>query len=1163
MSRSKISFIKVSLLKGLQSFVAGFAVFALLGLIPAGALHAASSASTQLKFRVDTLAPDSISDLTVQTATGTEGALILNWTEPGNDGMSGQASAYLVRISTSGNINNNVDFGTATLYNSNWSPGSGGGVTAQMPDTLTPGQTYYWAIRTRDPAGLTAPWSRNGVNLSNYAVAWDSAPAAVQGVGASAGDENVSVSWNNLTLAERTTDFNYYRLYRSSMPTFSPETILTTTTGTSYLDSSITLTTYYYRVLGVDKGFNSVPAYPGNALESITWSTVSTKPLLPAPTNFTSLSASTESITWTWVDNATLENGYRINATSGGVVGSTEAVFGRGTTVQWTESNLIPGTSYQRYVVAFETNTVSGASASSLEYTLPNPILALESSSQTAQTATLNWNTNNNGPFVHYIVERATHPSVTYTTIADITTNTYVNSGLAEGATYNYQLRARNGEGSESTLITLTTTTLIVPPSRVTNLTALVGSQEGTLHLRWLAPGDDDTVGNITGGRYDIRWSTGDIVTDYDFDVIAAPYQKIIATNTVRGALNGTLITGLASNVTYFFALKTRDEIANNYSAFSNVISAFSQVDVASPSAITNLVAARSGNTSALLTWIAPGDDGTSGNNVGGSYDIRYASTPISTLSQFLSAASASSFGAFPAPGVVGSSESVMLNGLPLDSTYYFVIRAQDESSNASGLSNPATLYTLDIVAPNDPSNFTAQPNAAVGGRIDLAWNNPSASDLRGLRLIYTTTGYAVSPSTAGVNYYDFLITSGSLVSSYAHTGLVAGVTYFYTLFAFDDEPSPNFSNGVTASTLVYTSILRAPSKPTRVMSHRAGSNFVISWTTPTTRVDGNAISAGELAYYKVMKTQTLRGATVQMAYQPVSSGTVHIDALSVPSVFYYRVRAVNIAGQESEDSDAVSSPETADSDGEVYIMMDDQLSYLKVPSRVITPIYRNNVNITGVRQPREEGGKVFKSMNVFATNNSNNQLVNTTIFDEPVQISIGYLVDGNGTVSNGAPALAFSQALPAVAAAPTALSIYWFNGGQWIKLGTQFDPANNSASVKSRHLGGYQLRLVSQASVQNNSVFPRTITPNGDGANDVAFFFFENKTGAQASGTIYDLRSAKVASVRESNIFVADTSVLTWDGKDDSGAVVPGGVYLYKMEVGGESFTGSVVVAK
>jgi len=76
---------------------------------------------------------------------------------------------------------------------------------------------------------------------------------------------------------------------------------------------------------------------------------------------------------------------------------------------------------------------------------------------------------------------------------------------------------------------------------------------------------------------------------------------------------------------------------------------------------------------------------------------------------------------------------------------------------------------------------------------------------------------------------------------------------------------------------------------------------------------------------------------------------------------------------------------------------------------------------------------------------------------------------------------------------------------------------------------------------------------------NDRAFFFFET-TDASADGKIYDLNSAFVASMKPGP--VQDASFV-WDGKDSSGHVVPMGVYLYKVAIGKESVTGTIVVAR
>ena len=43
----------------------------------------------------------------------------------------------------------------------------------------------------------------------------------------------------------------------------------------------------------------------------------------------------------------------------------------------------------------------------------------------------------------------------------------------------------------------------------------------------------------------------------------------------------------------------------------------------------------------------------------------------------------------------------------------------------------------------------------------------------------------------------------------------------------------------------------------------------------------------------------------------------------------------------------------------------------------------------------------------------------------------------------------------------------------------------------------------------------------------------------------------------------VHGTQVVRWDGTDDDGAEVPGGVYLYQVEAGSERARGKVVVVR
>jgi hypothetical protein len=250
------------------------------------------------------------------------------------------------------------------------------------------------------------------------------------------------------------------------------------------------------------------------------------------------------------------------------------------------------------------------------------------------------------------------------------------------------------------------------------------------------------------------------------------------------------------------------------------------------------------------------------------------------------------------------------------------------------------------------------------------------------------------------------------------------------------------------------------------------------------------------------------------------------------------------------------------DSNCNTYVFADDAISYLKVGCSQIQSIYDRHLEVVATRRPEKEGGRTYKAIDVDVRDIDTGDLVKNYVFDQPVQMTFAYLVDGSGRVMSAAPAV-ISVPMPTASEARNAFSIYWFNGADWMKLGADVDTSNRAAAVQVRRSGNYQLRLVQSADLQQNSVFPRTITPNGDGINDIVFFFFENRTGMPIRGSIYDLRSTKVADIQEGNLVAGNNAVLTWDGKDDSGAVVPAGAYLYKIEVGEKAFTGTVVIAR
>jgi len=122
-------------------------------------------------------------------------------------------------------------------------------------------------------------------------------------------------------------------------------------------------------------------------------------------------------------------------------------------------------------------------------------------------------------------------------------------------------------------------------PSQVADLTASAFTDQ-SVTLAWTAPGDDTTSG--TAARYDVRYSTDeDLWSNWDQAVQATGEPTPIA----AGSPQTMTISGLATDSTYYFALRTSDE-AGNWSLISNICRATCFNDFVVTFADANLEAA-------------------------------------------------------------------------------------------------------------------------------------------------------------------------------------------------------------------------------------------------------------------------------------------------------------------------------------------------------------------------------------------------------------------------------------------------------------------------------------------------------------------------------------------------------------------------------------------
>jgi fibronectin type 3 domain-containing protein len=255
------------------------------------------------------------------------------------------------------------------------------------------------------------------------------APAIPAGLNATAGEAQVSLSWNV------TSDATSYIVKRSTV-NGGPYTSVVTNASTGYVNTGLVNgTTYYYVV----SALNAV----GESADS---AQVSATPQLAPPSVPLGLNAvagnAQVALNWSTAAGATSYIVKRSTTSGSGYV----SIVTNATTT-YTNTSLANGTTYH-YVVsglnaAGESANSSQASATP-QIPAPTGLSAVAGDSQIA----LSWNASAGA--TSYIVKRATIGGGPYTSLITNVTTVYTNVGLANGVTYYYVISALGADGQSA-----------------------------------------------------------------------------------------------------------------------------------------------------------------------------------------------------------------------------------------------------------------------------------------------------------------------------------------------------------------------------------------------------------------------------------------------------------------------------------------------------------------------------------------------------------------------------------------------------------------------------------------------------------------------------------------------------------------------------------------
>lgn len=762
-------------------------------------------------------------------------------------------------------------------------------------------------------------------------------------------------------------------------------------------------------------GLQSNPAYSVRLANSGTWDATNgynvldtaitvSPPVAPsAPTNPAITSGNQElTLTWTASSGATYYVVYR-SPSSGGTY---SAIASNVTATTYVDQGLTNGTTYYYKLQAGNSAGTSALTSSFSGTPAPVPPVApvLAVSSTGNQQVSLSWNAP--ATATSYSLSRSTTSGGSYSVInGALTATSYTDTGLTNGTTYYYVVKAINAVGSSGNSNQVSA----VPQPPFTGLTVdtFPSATQFNNKLNDLGQPISWSIGSIYYGSD----SAGNIVLNSG---TSGDYYKETINQSLAGA--GNLVLSVrdwnSSDSLSHWSVNLNDgtdhlvgplsnygTIAGSYAQYSIPLSAFGAnlanakfielVHIDGTYAVLLIdsisITATNGGTTAPS---APAGLTATGGNA--AVTLNWAASTGATSYTVLRSTTSGSGYVSVASSIAGTSYTD--SGLTNGTTYYYVVEAVN-SAGASG--NSAQASATPTAPGSPPAAPTGLAATASNTQVSLIWNASTGA-----------TSYTVLRSTTSGSGYASVAT-GVSNTSYVDSSLTNGTTYYYVVEAVNAYGASGNSAQASATP---TAPASPPAAPTGLTATAGNAQVSLAWTA----------SSGATSY------TVLRSTTSGSGYVAIVTGltvTNYSDTgLTNGATYYYVVRAANSAGTSGNSSQANATPAAPPSPPAAPTGLMATAGNAQVSLSWTASSGATSYNV--LRSTTSGSGYATVATGITATSYTSTGLTNGTLYYFVVQA-----VNSAGTSGNSSQASATPSSPGSPPAAPSGLTATAGNG--------------------------------------------------------------------------------------------------------------------------------------